>query len=111
LPPAQKKLPPTTTSPFGRTARAFTPKNGLANVAPASADHAAPSHRGNPAAKLGDLDDTSFADLWARADTTVVDPRRDCRFHCARHTANVEIAALPGRPGPVELIDDFDPFI
>jgi MoaA/NifB/PqqE/SkfB family radical SAM enzyme len=70
-----------------------------------------PYHRGNPAAKLGDLDDTSFADLWARADTTVVDPRRDCRFHCARHTANVEIAALPGRPGPVELIDDFDPFI
>ncbi|MEO3812580.1 radical SAM protein [Sphaerisporangium sp. B11E5] len=71
-----------------------------------------PYHRGNPKAKLGDLDDeTTFADLWARADTTVVDPRHDCKFHCARHKANVEIAALPGRPGPVELIDDYDPFI
>ncbi|MFC4535761.1 radical SAM protein [Sphaerisporangium dianthi] len=70
-----------------------------------------PYHRGNEKARLGDINEMSFAELWEKADTTVVDPSTDCRFHCARHQTNLEIAALPGRGRPVELSDDFDPFI
>ncbi|KAF4407199.1 MULTISPECIES: radical SAM protein [Streptomyces] len=70
-----------------------------------------PYHRGNPKGKLGDLTGTTFAEMWENADTTAVDPRSDCRFHCARHPTNVEIGALRERTGPVELTDDFDPFI
>ncbi|GAA5061842.1 MoaA/NifB/PqqE/SkfB family radical SAM enzyme [Thermocatellispora tengchongensis] len=70
-----------------------------------------PYHRGNEKAKIGDINAMSFAEMWAKADTTVVNPRADCRFHCARHRANLDIAALPRRGRPVELLDDFDPFI
>ncbi|WP_320773083.1 radical SAM protein [Streptomyces sp. CRN 30] len=70
-----------------------------------------PYHRGNPKGRIGDIADMSFADMWAAADTTVIDPREDCRFVCARHATNQEIALLPGRPVPVELLEDFDPFI
>lgn len=70
-----------------------------------------PYHRGNEKAKLGDIRDTSFAEMWHKADTTVIDPRKDCRFQCARHPSNVEIGGLAGRTEPPLLIPDFDPFI
>ncbi|GAA5022418.1 radical SAM protein [Kitasatospora paranensis] len=70
-----------------------------------------PYHRGNERAKLGDIRDGSFADLWHKADVSVIDPRRDCRFHCARHATNVEIGGLRTRTASPLLVADFDPFI
>lgn len=70
-----------------------------------------PYHRGNPKGRIGDISRTSFADLWAEADTTVIDPSQDCRFVCARHTSNLEIGGLADRAAPVEPADDFDPFL
>ncbi|MGW2488613.1 radical SAM protein [Streptomyces sp. NPDC001606] len=70
-----------------------------------------PYHRGNDKGRIGDIRDMSFTELWQKADTTVIDPRRDCRFQCARHGTNTAIGGLaePGRP--VTLVPDFDPFI
>ncbi|WP_246561897.1 radical SAM protein [Streptomyces roseirectus] len=75
-----------------------------------------PYHRGNPKGRIGDISQTGFAELWASADTSVIDPSQDCQFVCARHGSNLEIAHIGRRPasegdGPDGLIDDFDPFI
>ncbi|MEU6401526.1 radical SAM protein [Streptomyces sp. NPDC046985] len=70
-----------------------------------------PYHRGNPKGRIGDIQRMSFAEMWSQADTTVIDPTEDCRFVCARHGTNQEIALLPERPTPVDLVEDFDPFI
>jgi hypothetical protein len=45
-------------------------------------------------------------EMWASADTAMVDPRRDCAFFCARPDANLVI----GQVGS-ELTDDFAPFL
>ncbi|MFF2078271.1 radical SAM protein [Kitasatospora sp. NPDC058162] len=69
-----------------------------------------PYHRGNPKGRIGDIGQSTFAEMWAAADTGVIDPSRDCRFVCARHASNQEIATLATGPaGPP--CDDFDPFI
>jgi organic radical activating enzyme len=65
-------------------------------------------HRGNPRMRIGDPLTSSIADLWSTARTDVVDPSRDCRFHCARHPINLRIAEDPGDPAPC---DSADPFI
>ncbi|QZZ29075.1 radical SAM protein [Streptomyces sp. ST1015] len=75
-----------------------------------------PYHRGNPKGRIGDIQRSGFAELWADADTSVIDPGKDCQFVCARHGSNQEIARIGRRPEPDgtgsdELIDDFDPFI
>ncbi|NGO06902.1 radical SAM protein [Streptomyces sp. HC44] len=70
-----------------------------------------PYHRGNPKGRIGDIQRTGFAEMWSAADTTVIDPSEDCRFVCARHGTNQEIALLPGRPQPADPVEDFDPFI
>ncbi|MGI5293044.1 radical SAM protein [Nonomuraea polychroma] len=67
-------------------------------------------HRGNDQARLGDAVDENFAALWKKADLTVIDPSRDCRFHCARNDINLAIAdmaALPENPHPREEFDRF----
>ncbi|MEV4078673.1 radical SAM protein [Nonomuraea fuscirosea] len=67
-------------------------------------------HRGNDRARLGDAVEEDFADLWKKADLTVINPSRDCKFHCARHQTNDEImdmAALPENPYPREEFDRF----
>lgn len=68
-------------------------------------------HRGNPKARLGDITTMPFEKMWAAADTTVIDPRVDCRFLCARHPTNVEIAGMATQRQPATLSDDYDPFI
>lgn len=70
-----------------------------------------PYHRGNDKGRIGDIEQSTFAEMWAAADTTVIDPSRDCQFVCARHATNLAIAAQPDRSGPAPLVDDFDPFI
>jgi MoaA/NifB/PqqE/SkfB family radical SAM enzyme len=71
-----------------------------------------PYHRGDERGRLGEVSTMSFGQMWASADTTIIDPRRDCRFFCARHEANLAIGRLgtDSRAEP-ELIDDFDPFL
>ncbi|MGX7823948.1 radical SAM protein [Actinokineospora sp. 24-640] len=66
-----------------------------------------PYHRGNERGLIGDIATTPFDRMWAEADTSVIDPRADCRFVCARHPTNLAVADL----GAPALVDDFDPFI
>ncbi|MEV5985831.1 radical SAM protein [Streptomyces sp. NPDC052051] len=70
-----------------------------------------PYHRGNPKGRIGDIQRTSFAEMWSAADTTVIDPSEDCRFVCARHGTNQEISRLADHPEVGGLVEDFDPFI
>ena len=71
-----------------------------------------PYHRGNLFAKIGDITDTPFQVMWQNANTAMVDPRRDCNFHCARHNTNLEIAGFHlSPPDRSQLVDDFDLFI
>lgn len=69
-----------------------------------------PYHRGNAHMRLGDVVDESFADMWARADRSIVNPSRDCRFHCARHASNLLIGDMATGRAP-DPVDDYDPFI
>lgn len=70
-----------------------------------------PYHRGNPKGLIGDIQRMDFAEMWAAADTTVIDPSEDCRFVCARHATNQEMPRLAERSEPADLIEDFDLFI
>lgn len=74
--------------------------------------YACPYHRGNAQAKIGDIRKEAFADMWKRADSTIVDPRQQCQFHCARHDTNLELARLVQTDfDESQLVDDFDLFI
>lgn len=71
-----------------------------------------PYHRGNAQAKIGDIRKEAFLDMWKRADGSIVDPRRQCQFHCARHDTNLELARLVQLDfDEKQLVDDFDLFI
>jgi MoaA/NifB/PqqE/SkfB family radical SAM enzyme len=70
-----------------------------------------PYHRGHAKGRIGDISTTSFDELWAAADTSVIDPSTDCQFHCARHGTNLAIGAMAGERGPAAVVDDFDPFL
>ena len=71
-----------------------------------------PYHRGNPFAKIGDIGEMSFQSMWQNADTAIVNPQRDCNFHCARHNTNLEIAGFHiSPPNRSQLVEDFDLFI
>jgi sulfatase maturation enzyme AslB (radical SAM superfamily) len=72
---------------------------------------ACPYHRGNPKARLGDVASTPFAKMWAEADTSVIDPRTDCQFVCARHSTNLAVEAIGRDSEPAALVDDYDPFL
>ena len=70
-----------------------------------------PYHRGNPKARLGDAVTQSLLDIWRNADRSVIDPRVDCTFHCARHESNLELDAIASGGGRAVLATDEDPFI
>jgi len=70
-----------------------------------------PYHRGNAAARIGDIKVQDFSELWRTADIGIVNPSRDCQFHCARHESNLAIAAMADTVGHVRILDDYDPFI
>lgn len=67
-------------------------------------------HRGNPLARIGDAVTDDLADIWQNSDRGMVDPQRDCRFHCARHLSNLELEKID-RGDHRELGRDYDPFI
>ncbi|MEU0986807.1 radical SAM protein [Streptomyces sp. NPDC005953] len=67
-------------------------------------------HRGNPMARIGDAVTEDLADIWKKSDRGMIDPERDCRFHCARHLSNLEMERIARGEGR-ELGTDYDPFI
>ncbi|MCM2392096.1 radical SAM protein [Streptomyces albipurpureus] len=67
-------------------------------------------HRGNPLARIGDAVTDDLADIWRDSDRGMVDPQRDCHFHCARHLSNLELEKID-RGERRELGRDYDPFI
>jgi MoaA/NifB/PqqE/SkfB family radical SAM enzyme len=70
-----------------------------------------PYHRGNQAARIGDIYKQSFAELWASARTDIVNPKRDCRFHCARHESNLEIHKMANGQSVTPTREDYDLFM
>ncbi|WP_430784580.1 radical SAM protein [Actinoplanes sp. G11-F43] len=70
-----------------------------------------PYHRGNPAARLGDAVTEPLPEIWARSDRGLVDPSRDCRFHCARHDSNLELGEIAAGRGRPVLDRDHDLFL
>ncbi|MFF8771838.1 radical SAM protein [Kitasatospora sp. NPDC015120] len=68
-------------------------------------------HRGNPLARIGDAVTDSLADIWKTSDRGIVDPSRDCRFHCARHRSNLELELIGQGTGAVPPGEDYDPFL
>lgn len=70
-----------------------------------------PYHRGNPAARIGDIYQQSFTQMWASADVGKIDPRRDCRFHCARHESNLEIERIAAGHLSSRIEADYDLFM
>ncbi len=68
-------------------------------------------HRGNPKARLGDVQKFTLTDMWAKADTSIINPAIDCGFHCARHDSNLVLESLPDNSEGIMLHPDYDPFI
>lgn len=72
---------------------------------------ACPSHRGNPDGYLGEVNTQSFPAFWEEVKTAKVNPKRDCKFFCPRHTSNLELIkmkTLETEPSPIK---DFNFFI
>ncbi len=70
-----------------------------------------PYHRGNRAAMLGDAVTDSLVNIWRSSDRGIVDPSRDCTFHCARHESNLELGEIALGRGRSVLETDDDLFI
>lgn len=70
-----------------------------------------PYHRGNPKARIGDAVTDSLTEIWQKSDRHVIDPRVDCRFHCARHESNMELRKIGTGHGQAILDRDYDFFI
>ncbi|WP_369148912.1 radical SAM protein [Streptomyces sp. R44] len=68
-------------------------------------------HRGNPLARIGDAVTDDLATIWQKSDRGIVDPSRDCRFHCARHRSNLELERIDAGTGEPPLTEDYDPFL
>ncbi|NJM50808.1 MAG: radical SAM protein [Sphingomonadales bacterium] len=67
-------------------------------------------HRGSEKGLIGDVTDTSLRSMWKDAVTRKLDPAKDCRFHCARHSSNLTIAKM-SEGLKSEVRDDYDFFI
>ncbi|QMU73235.1 radical SAM protein [Streptacidiphilus sp. P02-A3a] len=68
-------------------------------------------HRGADKARLGDAATEDFRKIWLDRPRSIIDPSRDCRFHCARHQTNLEVVHIGRRPEPPNLVDDYDLFL
>ena len=77
-----------------------------------------PYWRGKDNMKIGELENTSFADMWhGKQRKDVMDnlnPGEDCQFHCLRHDSNQEVISIreQAENGTLrEAVDEFDRFI
>ncbi|GGZ40085.1 hypothetical protein GCM10010387_38060 [Streptomyces inusitatus] len=68
-------------------------------------------HRGNSQAKIGDAVTERLPDIWKNSDRGVIDPSRDCLFHCARHRSNLEMDKIATEAVTPEMGGDYDPFL
>ena len=69
-----------------------------------------PYHRGDPRFRLGDARE-GLVSVWASSDRGIVNPSKDCLFHCARHETNLAIKRIGTGVGERDMVDDYDPFI
>ena len=73
-----------------------------------------PYFRGAPDKRIGDLRHQTLSDVWNGKKRLEVmdklDPSKDCRFHCIRHSSNLELEDMIAHP-PTETVPDYDPFI
>jgi MoaA/NifB/PqqE/SkfB family radical SAM enzyme len=83
----------------------------LRTLVTSSGVYICPYHRGNSAAMLGDAVTDSLVDIWSQSERGIIDPNRDCAFHCARHTSNLELHQIAIGKGRPVLESDLDPFI
>ena len=104
--------------------RAFQPKDydacpvaELRTLITSTGAYVCPYHRGNPRARYGDVRKTLFSTLWRSSNRAElmqrIQPDRDCRFHCIRHSANVDLLQIRshGLPPDFNNQTDFDPFL
>jgi len=66
-------------------------------------------HRGQQQFRIGDVHNTSFAEVWQRMNRFIADPALHCNFHCARHDSN--LAILNGTPTVENETDATDWFV
>ena len=77
-----------------------------------------PYWRGKEDMRIGELHNTSFADMWNGARRKEVmnhlDASRHCHFYCLRHQSNEEVIKIIEKQKsnePVQLVEEFDRFI
>ena len=74
-----------------------------------------PYFRGRQDKKIGDVNHSSFQDMWKGAERAKVmgklDPSVDCRMHCIRHDSNLILEDMIAGNEPTHMVDDFDYFI
>lgn len=89
------------------------PVASLRTLITPSGAYICPYHRGRPAARYGDPQSQSLADMWTgdalKAVRDAIDPTTDCQFHCIRHGSNLVI--LDSLSHSPDVVDDYDPFI
>lgn len=77
-----------------------------------------PYWRGKENFRIGEVQTTSFADMWKgqrrKAVVQFADPSAKCTFHCLRHESNMEILEIikdlkEGKD--VDVVDEYDRFI
>lgn len=83
----------------------------LRTLVTSSGVYICPYHRGNSTAMLGDAVTESLVDIWSQSERGIIDPTRDCTFHCARHTSNLELHQIAMGNGRPVLENDLDLFI
>ncbi len=74
-----------------------------------------PYFRGRPDKRIGDVNNTSFQEMWNGPERAKVmeklDPSVDCRMHCIRHDSNLILEDMIAGHTPIREVDDFDFFI
>lgn len=74
-----------------------------------------PYHRGNPDARFGDPSTEGLIEMWEgparEAAMNAIVPSVDCRFHCIRHSSNLEILDAREDMRSQPAVPDYDPFI
>ena len=68
--------------------------------------------------RIGDLNNTSFSEVWEGGQRSKVmqylNPGIHCTFHCLRHESNLEVLdliELTKEGKQIDLVDEFDRFI